>query len=121
MSYAPGGTVGLVPRDCNTDIFDIDNGSVIIRAPGCYFAALTVDIPQGTEVSTTMRLSLDNRMITPPQIAVTTDDGGITNNFAGHTVFTAGPGSVLSLETQDALEIAGATAQPVFTLTLFRL
>lgn len=121
LSLAPGGAVELVVRDGNTELFDIDNGNIILRDSGMYYAALTVDVPRDVEVDTTMRLELDNRTLIPPQLAVTTSVDGTSNNFSGHTVFAANAGSVLRLSTQEFLNVHTATAQPLFTLTLIRL
>jgi hypothetical protein len=86
-----------------------------------YFAAVTVDIPGNAEVDTVIRLELDGRSIAPPEIAVTTNGGETTANYAGHAVFHAGAGSLLRLCSLNAMRVDCATAQPVFTLILFRI
>ncbi len=101
--------------------FTTSYGNILIRRPGLYYAAVTVDIPKNTEIDTVMRLELDNQNITPPEIAVATVCDGSTSNFAGHTVFHAGAGSLLKLSSLREMVVDSSTAQPIFTLTLTRI
>ena len=111
----------LEARSIDSRYFSTSYGSILIRRPGMYYAAVTVDIPKNTEVDTVMRLELDNQNITPPEIAVSTSCDGTTSNFAGHAVFRASAGSLLKLSSLRELTIDSGTAQPVFTVTLFRI
>ena len=121
ISLSAGGSVELEARNVDARCFTTSYGSILIRRPGLYYAAVTVDIPKHTEVDTVMRLELDNHNIMPPEIAVTTDCGDTTANFAGHTIFHAGAGSLLKLCSLREMIIDCGTAQPVFTVTLFRI
>ena len=116
-----GGCVGLEVSRADSDYFTVSRGGILIRRPGVYFAAVTVDIPGSTEVDTVLRLELDGRSIAPPEIAVTTNDDETTANYAGHAVFHAGAGSVLRLSSLRGINVGCATTHPVFTLTLFRI
>ena len=82
---------------------------------------MTADIPRRTEVDTTLRLELNNQIISPPEIAVVTDCDDETHNFAGSTVFFANANSLIKLSSLRELTISNTTAQPVFTLTLIRI
>ena len=121
IRLSEGGTVNLEASHVDSSYFSTSYGSILIRRPGLYYAAVTVDIPGNTEVDTVMRLELDNQNITPPEIAVTTNDDETTSNYAGHTVFHAKAGSLLKLRSLREMAVHCATSQPVFTLTIFRI
>ena len=121
IRLSEGGTVGFEACHADSDAFSTSYGSILIRRPGLYFAAVTVDIPANTETDTVMRLELDHQNIAPHEIAVNTCDDGTTSNYAGHAVFHAKAGSLLKLRSLKELSIHCAAAQPVFTLTIFRL
>lgn len=111
----------MEPRSVDSNYFSTSYGSILIRRPGLYYAAITVDVPAHTEVDTIMRLELDNQNISPPEIAVTTTDDETTSNYAGHTVFHANAGSLLKLSSLRDFCVHCTTAQPLFTITLFKL
>ena len=121
VSISSGGSVDFEARNADGDTFATSYGNILIRRPGMYYAAITVDIPKNTEVDTVMRLELDNQNITPPEIAVATAGDCITSNFTGHTVFHANAGSLLKLTSLRDMDVGCTTAQPVFTLTLIRI
>lgn len=121
IRLSEGGTVGFEACHADSEAFSTSYGSILIRRPGLYFAAVTVDIPANTEADTVMRLELDHQNIAPPEIAVNTCDDGTTSNYAGHAVFHAKAGSLLKLRSLKELTIHCAATQPVFTLTIFQL
>jgi len=121
VNLTPGCAVALTQRESNTDLFEADHGSIVIRESGFYYVAITVDIPKNAQVDTTMQLELNNRTLLPPRLAVSTSGDCTTGNFAGHTVFAAEAGSVLKLDSQEYMNVHCSPAQQVFTLTLIRL
>ena len=108
---------------CSTDAhcFTTSYGNILIRRPGLYCAAVTVNIPKNVETDTVMQLELDGQCIAASETAVSTICDGSTSNFAGHAIFRAGSGSLLKLVSRRALSIDCSAAQPVFTLTLFKI
>lgn len=120
ISLQAGGIVPWTARNVNGNDFILNNGSIQILRSGMYYAALTADIPANTTVNTTIGMSLNNQPIVPPQLVINTASEAENNNYAGHTIFYANEGSVLQVNSLNALTV-GATTQPVFTLTLFRL
>lgn len=121
LNLSPGSAVNFENRGGDPHCFGNSYGSILIRHPGLYFAAITVDIPKNADADTVMRLELDGRAITPPEIAVCTGCSGGPCNFCGHAIFRACAGSLLKLVTLRELSIECTTAQPVFTVTLFRI
>lgn len=122
VDVAAGGAIGLTMRDANTNLFTVEGGRILLRAPGVYYAAVTADIPTEIATNTVLQTELNSRVLTQPQIAIeTATTGTAASNFAGQAVFQADCGSVLRLLSQDALSVTTATAQPLFTLTLIRL
>lgn len=120
ISLQAGGIVPWTARNVNGNDFILNNGSIQILRSGMYYAALTADIPANTAVNTTIGMSLNNQPIVPPQLVINTASEAENNNYAGHTIFYANEGSVLQVNSLNAMTV-GATTQPVFTLTLFRL
>ena len=121
LNLSAGGAVNFKPRVGESHCFGTSYGSILIRHPGLYYAAITVDIPKHSDVNTVMRLELDGRAITPPEIPVCADCDGCAASFCGHAIFHACAGSLLKLITLRELAIECSTAQPVFTITLFRI
>ena len=121
LNLSPGSAVNFETHGSESHCFGNSYGSILIRHPGLYFIAISVDIPKNADVDTVMRLELDGRAVAPPEIAVCTDCRGCASNFCGHAVLHAGAGSLLKLVTLHELFIECSTAQPVFTVTLLRI
>ena len=121
LNLSPGSAVNFENRGGDPHCFGNSYGSILIRHPGLYFAAISVDIPKNADADTVMRFELDGRAITPPEIVMSTDCGGCATNFCGHAIFQACAGSLLKLITLRELFIECTTAQPVFTVTLFKI
>ena len=121
LNLSAGSAVNFENHGGETHCFGNSYGSILIRHPGLYFVAVTVDIPKNADVDTVMRFELDGRAITPPEIAVCAGCGGCASNFCGHAIIQACAGSLLKLVTLREFFIECTTAQPVFTVTLFRI
>jgi len=120
ISLSAGGAVPLTARYADAQCFSCSYGNILIRRPGLYYAAVTMDVPGDCPISTVIRLELDNQAVCPPEIPVDTGCGGPAANFAGHTVFHARAGSLLKLSSLEAISLPDSGRQS-FTLTLFRL
>jgi len=116
FSLAPGGTVPLAGMSC-----ECSAGSVVIPSDGVYYAVISVEVPDCVDAETCIRLELDDRRLTPPEINVSACGSCAAHSYTGHAVFQAAAGSLLKLTSTEALNVPDATSQPVFTLTLIRL
>lgn len=117
FDFVPGCTVGLKARGADARFFSVYDGCITIRRAGTYHLAVIVNIPMGETADTVLSLDLDGQRLVPPELAIETCSG---NDYAGHTVFHAEAGSVLKLNTRNALCCA-ATHAPVISMILTRL
>lgn len=111
----------LAPQNVCSHTFSTSYGSILIRRPGTYYAAITADIPAGTEVETALHFELNGQPLDCPALNIDTCGGCGATNYAASGVFRAGAGSLLKLIGMNDLNICKAGAQPVFTVTLIRL
>ena len=97
------------------------HGGIRLRRPGIYCVMVSVDIPQNADVDTVMRLELDGRILTPPEIHVDTQGCECARSHTGCATFCANAGSTLRLTTLRELNVPCTSARPVFTVTVVRI
>lgn len=121
LSVSAGDAVPLSLQNACSHTFSTSYGSILIRRPGIYYAAVAADIPACAEVETALSFELNGQTIDCPALNIDTCGGCGAMNYAASGVFRAGAGSLLKLISMNDLNICKACAQPVFTITLIRL
>ena len=116
FSIADGGTIPLTGQCC-----ECTAGGIVIPQDGVYYAVVSVNVPCGTDMDTCIRLELNDRRLTPPDISVHACGSCTTHSYSSNAVFRAEAGSLLRLISTEHISCPDATAEPVFTLTLVRL
>jgi len=121
IDLSAGSAVNFESLDTDSHYFALSYGNILIRRPGLYYAAVTVNIPKHTEIDTVLRLEIDGQGAVSPEIPVAAVCSDTTACFSGQAVFHACAGSLLKLSSLREMQIDHRCAQPVFTLTLFRI
>ena len=116
FSITDGGTIPLTGQSC-----ECTAGGIVIPQDGVYYAVVSVNVPVNTDMDTCIRLELNDRRLTPPDIDIHAYGSCAAHSYSGNAVFRAEAGSLLRLVSTEPISCPDVTAQPVFTLTLIRL
>lgn len=121
VRLSAGGAAEFTPCDVNPDYFKCRDGCIIIKRPGLYRAALTVDVPRFTETDTVLSLDLNGKSIPASEIAVDAADCAAAVSYTTDAAFEACAGSKLRLCTSNAMNIDCEDSRNVLRLTLYRI
>lgn len=121
VHISAGGAAEFAPCDVNPDSFTCRGSSIVIRRPGLYRAALTVEIPKFTEADTVLHLDLNGNAIPAAEIAVDAADCAAAVSYTTDAVFEACAGAKLKLRATNALNIGREGGGTLIKLTIYRI
>ena len=121
VSLAAGGSVDFEARSADARYFGESRGNVLIRRPGLYYAAITVNIPKDVCTDTVLNLEMEGRSDALLSLPVATQDDCTASNFAASAVFHAKAGALLKLTTLNDLCVPCGCGHPLITLTLIKI
>ena len=114
---------GILPLACNNCLGSISDfpascGMITVDEKGTYLATYTLRVPEGQTVDSTFTLNVNDAC----QTSATVEAGGEGPvSFTGQAIFDVSDRSTVAVRSSEPINITGAFAQPLATLTLVRL
>ena len=119
QAVAANGIIPLVAGvPCRKDGFEVHGGMITVEEKGTYLATLSVRVPDGAALNTTVTLNVDDASQSSAVTQINSETGGA---YSAQAIFQAEEGANVALRSSDAINVTDPSAQPVFTLSLVQL